>query len=89
MFEGRSTTLEEIQKMSMTDLVKYHDWLLARDADALERMMQAKRDFASMRSEYGSSQVVQMGFRLASDDRTLRRLYAELHQMFGSTTIAA
>lgn len=89
LFEGKSTTLEEIQAMSTTDLVKYHDWLLARDADALERMMQAKRDYAATRAEYGSSKVVQMGFRSGSDDRTLRRLYAELHAMFGSDTIAA
>ena len=30
-----------------------------------------------------------MAFRSASDDRTLRRLYAELHEMFGSSTVAA
>ena len=53
--------------------------------------MQAKRDYASMRSEYGSSKVVQMAFRSASDDMMLKRLRDELNDLFPpeSRTIAA
>ena len=80
---------QAIQKMPTTDLIRLHDFCLARDADALEEAMQRQHDHDAIRSEYGGSRTVEMALRSMGDEQALRRIRDELNRMFPEPTAGA
>lgn len=86
---GKSITLESIRGMETTDLVRYYDFIIARDADLLEEVTRRQEDYRSLKAEYGGSKVVERGLASATEEAALRRIYERLREMFEPRSIAA
>jgi hypothetical protein len=75
--------------MSRDELVRLHDYLVASDPDALARTMQRQADYEALKSEYGSSRVVERALFSRNDEETLRRIYETLRDVFEPNVVAA
>ena len=86
---SNSTTLADIEAMSMEELHQALDYLAASSPDLLARKMQRQADYEALKREHGHSRAIELTLFSASDEETLRRFYETLREAFEPKTIAA
>lgn len=84
-----STTLADIQAMSLDELVRLNDYLLARSPDLLADTMQRQAEHEALKRDYGSSKAVERALFSRNDEQTLRRIYETLREAFEPGMVAA